>query len=54
MQSWVKLTIDAHDDHLVIKVENSKANGNEKRDISVSVYATSNVDSTCSTPGSTI
>jgi sensor histidine kinase YesM len=27
-QSWVKVTIDSHSDHLVIKVENSKANGN--------------------------
>jgi two-component system LytT family sensor kinase len=31
--SWVKVTIDAHADHMVIKVENSKSldNGNEKR-----------------------
>lgn len=27
-QSWVKVTIDSHPDHVVIKVENSKASGN--------------------------
>jgi LytS/YehU family sensor histidine kinase len=28
-QSWVKITVDSHHDHVVIKVENSKSeNGN--------------------------
>ncbi|MFZ6014272.1 MAG: sensor histidine kinase [Bacteroidota bacterium] len=31
MQSWVKLTIDSYPDHVIIKVENSKASGNGKQ-----------------------
>jgi two-component system LytT family sensor kinase len=30
LQSWVKVTVDAHADHVVIKVENSKAGENEQ------------------------
>lgn len=32
-QSWVKITIDSHADHIVIKVENSKASDNGKQPI---------------------
>jgi two-component system, LytTR family, sensor kinase len=39
LQSWVKVTIDSHPDHLVIKVENSKAgdNGVPKRDEGIGI-----------------